>query len=195
MQDVIDPGGVVQSQVVQSADGGLRIVLNASQSDRTQSARFVSELFGSGVQHIAFTTDDIFAAAERFRASGLEPPADPGELLRRPGGAHPTSPPGEIERLTASNILYDREGGAEFFQFYTQDSRGQVLLRDRGAARLQGFWGAERPDPDRGPDPPRAPSGHPAPVSSGGPATSERTQCDAARHCELRTGLTADPPG
>jgi 4-hydroxyphenylpyruvate dioxygenase len=37
-QDIIDPGGVLQSQVVQTEDGRLRIVLNASQSERTQSA-------------------------------------------------------------------------------------------------------------------------------------------------------------
>ena len=49
----------MQSQVIESADGALRIVLNASQSQRTQSSRFLSELFGSGVQHIAFATDDI----------------------------------------------------------------------------------------------------------------------------------------
>ena len=60
-QDVLDPGGLVKSQVVQSADGALRIVLNASQSRHALSTRFLWEAFGSGVQHIAFATDDIFA--------------------------------------------------------------------------------------------------------------------------------------
>ena len=53
-QDVADPGGLVKSQVIESADGSLRLILNASQSPRTQSSRFLSEVFGSGVQHIAF---------------------------------------------------------------------------------------------------------------------------------------------
>ena len=52
-QDVLDPGGLVKSLVVQSPDGALRIALNASQSARTQSSRFLNEAFGSGVQHIA----------------------------------------------------------------------------------------------------------------------------------------------
>ena len=52
-QDVLDPGGVVKSQVMQASDGALRLVLNASQSNRTMSSRFLSEAFGSGVQHIA----------------------------------------------------------------------------------------------------------------------------------------------
>ena len=59
--DIRDPGGIVRSQVVETADGALRITMNASQSQRTQSSRFLNEYFGSGVQHIAFNTDDIVA--------------------------------------------------------------------------------------------------------------------------------------
>ena len=40
-QDVADPGGLVRSQVIESTDGSLRIILNASQSQRTQSSRFL----------------------------------------------------------------------------------------------------------------------------------------------------------
>src|SRR6185436_7828716 len=40
--DIADPGGLVKSQVVQSTDGSLRLVLNASQSSRTQASRFLS---------------------------------------------------------------------------------------------------------------------------------------------------------
>src|SRR5262249_3022307 len=68
VQDVLDPGGVVHSQVVEAGDGALRLVLNASQSQHTLSARFLNDLFGSGVQHIALATDDIFATVERVRA-------------------------------------------------------------------------------------------------------------------------------
>jgi 4-hydroxyphenylpyruvate dioxygenase len=65
-QDVIDPGGVVRSRAIESADGSLRLVLNASQSSRTQSSRFLSEAFGSGVQHIALASRDIMASVRRF---------------------------------------------------------------------------------------------------------------------------------
>ena len=84
LQTVIDPGGVVQSQVVETDDGSLRLVLNASQSRQTLSSRFLDELFGSGVQHIAFATDDIFRTVEQLRANGIELLPIPGELLRRP---------------------------------------------------------------------------------------------------------------
>src|SRR4051812_42348054 len=72
VQDVLDPGGVVQSQVVKTPDGALRLVLNASQSQRTLASRFLDELFGSGVQHIALATRDIFATVDKLRANGVE---------------------------------------------------------------------------------------------------------------------------
>ena len=69
-QDVADPGGLVKSQVIEADDGNLRIILNASQSHRTQSSRFLAEVFGSGVQHIAFATDDILATVARLKPTG-----------------------------------------------------------------------------------------------------------------------------
>jgi 4-hydroxyphenylpyruvate dioxygenase len=118
-QDVLDPGGLVKSQVVQSADGALRIVLNASQSGRTQSSRFLSEAFGSGVQHIAFGTDDLFATVARLEANGVK-------LLPIPENyyddleAKSDLPPDQLDRLKAHNMLYEREGTAEYLQIYTQ---------------------------------------------------------------------------
>ena len=67
--DVIDPGGIVHSQVVQTDDGALRIVLNASQSQQTLSSRFLTHFFGSGVQHVAFASDDIVKTIARLRAN------------------------------------------------------------------------------------------------------------------------------
>ena len=68
--DVADPRGLVQSQAIINIDQSLRFVLNGSVATRTLSARFISEFFGSGVQHIAFSCDDIFAAVSEMRARG-----------------------------------------------------------------------------------------------------------------------------
>ena len=70
--DVIDPAGIVESMALQDAGRTIRICLNASASDRTMSSRFLDEFFGAGVQHIAFATDDIFAAARGDARAGLE---------------------------------------------------------------------------------------------------------------------------
>jgi 4-hydroxyphenylpyruvate dioxygenase len=117
-QDVLDPGGLVKSQVLQSEDGALRFILNASQSVHTLSSRFLNEAFGSGVQHIAFASRDIFATARALVANGVELLAIPVNYyddLEAKTDLSPTA----IDELKALNILYESDGEAEYFQLYT----------------------------------------------------------------------------
>ena len=117
-EDVIDPGGLVRSQALQSPQGEFRLVLNASQSNRTLSSRFLSEFFGSGVQHMAFATQDIFATARALRDAGaavLPIPANYYDDL----AARFDLPPDMLADLRSNNILYDSDGVGEFLQLYT----------------------------------------------------------------------------
>jgi 4-hydroxyphenylpyruvate dioxygenase len=143
-QDVIDPGGLVKSQVVQSADGALRIALNASQSSRTLSSRFLSESFGSGVQHIAFATNDILATARSLAAKGVKllpiPPNYYDDLE-----AKTELPPAVIEELRRHDILYDREGGAEYLQAYTQTFEDRFFFEIVERRGYRGFGAANAP--------------------------------------------------
>jgi 4-hydroxyphenylpyruvate dioxygenase len=115
---VLDPGGIVKSQVLETSEGSLRLILNASQSGRTLASRFLTEMFGSGVQHIAFATSNVFRTAERLAARGMRP-------LRIPGNyyddleAKTDLTSDEVDRLRAHNILYERDGNGEYFQIYT----------------------------------------------------------------------------
>jgi 4-hydroxyphenylpyruvate dioxygenase len=119
MLDIADPGGLVASQVIQDAGGALRIVLNGSQSQRTQSARFLSEFFGSGVQHIAFASEDLVASVDRLVAGGVK-------LLPIPENyyddleARLDLAPERLDALRARNILYDRDEAGEYLQAYSQ---------------------------------------------------------------------------
>ena len=116
--DVPDPAGLVRSQVVQNRAGSLRIALNGSQSQRTLSGRFINEFFGSGVQHIAFTTNDISHAAVVMKAAGVEflpIPANYYDDLQAKFGLSDE----ERESLFARGILYDRDQGGEYRQLYT----------------------------------------------------------------------------
>jgi 4-hydroxyphenylpyruvate dioxygenase len=123
VQDVLDPGGIVQSQAVESAGGTVRLVLNSSQARQTLASRFVDDFFGSGVQQIALACDDIFATVARVHANGVE-------LLPIPANyyddlaARTDLDTGQIDRLRAGNILYDRDGAAEFFHAYTRTLQG-----------------------------------------------------------------------
>lgn len=117
--DVIDPAGVVESMALHTADRTLRVCLNASASERTQSSRFLDEFFGAGTQHMAFLTDDIFAAAEAVAAAGLETLPIPDNYyddLEARLGLEPEF----VDRLRESGILYDEDEGGRFFQIYTR---------------------------------------------------------------------------
>jgi 4-hydroxyphenylpyruvate dioxygenase len=143
-QAVIDPGGVVQSQVVEAADGAVRIVLNASQSQQTQASRFLSDFFGSGVQHIALATDDVFATLARLKANGLA-------LLPIPENyyddleARTDLSAEEIDRLREHSVLYDRAGDAEFFQVYTTTLEGGFFFEIVERRRYSGFGAVNAP--------------------------------------------------
>ena len=119
VRDVLDPGGLVKSQVLQTAGGELRIVLNASLSKRALSSRFLSEAFGSGVQHIAFATSDILATAQRLKANRLGVLAVPDNYYDDLEGTTDLSAP-QIAALKANNVLYDRDETGEYLQMYTQ---------------------------------------------------------------------------
>ncbi len=118
MVDVIDPAGVVRSQAIENRDGSLRITLNGAENRKTLAGRFIAESFGSAVQHIAFSTADIFATAAALRDNGYSPlPISPNyyDDLEARFGLEPAF----LDRLRAGNILYDRDEAGEYFQLYS----------------------------------------------------------------------------
>ena len=117
--EIADPLGIVHSQAVESVGGGLRITLNGSAAAQTLSSRFLQHYMGAGVQHIAFSCDDIFAASAAMARGGLdvlEIPRNYYDDLAARFGLDDAL----IERMAAGNILYDRQGDAEYFQFYSR---------------------------------------------------------------------------
>ncbi|HKY94365.1 MAG TPA: 3-keto-5-aminohexanoate cleavage protein, partial [Kiloniellales bacterium] len=118
LQEIADPGGLIRSQVVETADGAVRIALNASESSRTLPGRFLSEFFGAGVQHIAFASTDIFASAAQIETAGvarLPVPENYYDDLEARFGL----PLAFVDRLRAHALLYDRDEGGEYLQLYT----------------------------------------------------------------------------
>ncbi len=144
VQTVIDPGGVVQSQAIETQDGSLRLILNASQSQRTMSSRFLSELFGSGIQHIALSTDDIFATVERLKANGIDLLPIPDNYyddleVRTDLSAQ------DVDRLRKASVLYDREGEAEYFQIYTKTLGGGFFFEIVERRSYKGYGAVNAP--------------------------------------------------
>jgi 4-hydroxyphenylpyruvate dioxygenase len=144
VQTVIDPGGVVQSQAIETHDGSLRLILNASQSQRTLSSRFLNELFGSGVQHIALVTDDIFRTVQSLKENGVD-------LLPIPENYYDDLEVridlsvDDVERLRQANILYDREEENEYFQVYTKTLVGGFFFEIVERRNYKGYGAANAP--------------------------------------------------
>jgi 4-hydroxyphenylpyruvate dioxygenase len=141
-QAVMDPGGVVQSQVIESglqpgADG-LRLVLNGSQSAQTLTARFVLEVFGSGVQHIALSTADLRATLAQLRAAGVPMLAIP-ENYYDDLEARTALSADEIDELKTLDILYDADAHGSFLHAYTQILDGGFFFEFVERRGYQGY--------------------------------------------------------
>ncbi len=125
--EIADTLGLVQSQAVESPDKAFRITLNGSMGAQTLSSRFIQSYMGAGVQHIALACDDVFAAAEAAQAAGLDMlPISRNyydDLESRFG-----LDAALIEQMAALNILYDKDGEAEYFQFYSRAFAKRVFF-------------------------------------------------------------------
>ncbi|MGC2085269.1 MAG: VOC family protein, partial [Bradyrhizobium sp.] len=139
--EIADIRGLVASQALINADRSLRIILNGSTATRTQSARFINEFFGSGVQHIAFACTDIFATVAEMRARGagfLDIPDNYYDDLEAKYDLDPAT----LASLRANRILYDREGDGEFFQVYTHVFEERFFFEIVERRNYQGFGAA-----------------------------------------------------
>ncbi|MEO9337674.1 TIM barrel protein [Mesorhizobium sp. SB112] len=142
--DVADPGGLVRSQVLKSNDAALRLVLNASQSDRTLSSQFISQFVGPGVHHIAFSTDDMFATMEKLVAAGTRILPIPGNYYDDLEAKFDIDP-ALLDRMRAAHILYDRDESGEYFQIYLPPVAGGFFVEIVQRRAYSGLGAANAP--------------------------------------------------
>lgn len=140
MVDVVDPAGLVRSQVIEDAAGRLRLTLNGAENHRTLAGRFIARSFGSSVQHLALATDDIVATARALRDLGFRPLEISrnyyDDLAARLG-----LEAAFVAELRAFHLLYDRDEAGEYFQLYSHthgDGFFFEIVERRGAYRGYG---------------------------------------------------------
>lgn len=123
-----DPYGLVRSRSLRSRDGSVRIVLNASADRHTSVVESLSKYHGSGLNHVAFATRDIFATVAALRTQGvplLRIPRNYYDDLQARFGFDDT----QIERMCEGGILYDRDpDGGEFLHVYTEQFNERFFL-------------------------------------------------------------------
>ncbi|KQM87166.1 4-hydroxyphenylpyruvate dioxygenase [Sphingomonas sp. Leaf23] len=117
------------SQAMIAPDKAIRIPLNESQDDKSQIEEFIRDYNGEGIQHLAFTTDDIFETVEKLRARGVklqDTIETYYELVdkRVPGHGE------DLERLKRNRILIDGNVGDEglLLQIFTEPIFGPIFF-------------------------------------------------------------------
>ncbi|MEU7846050.1 4-hydroxyphenylpyruvate dioxygenase [Micromonospora parva] len=110
----------MDSQVVRDATGSPTLVIAESDPERpaAQVETFVRLHGGAGVQHVAFSVDDLAKSARALRASGVEflqAPAQYYETLETRIGQIED----DIEDLRALNILVDRDHDGQLLQIFS----------------------------------------------------------------------------
>ncbi len=142
--DLPDPYGLVRSRAMRSSNGLIRFPLNISLSRNTATARSVSAYSGTGVQHIALASDDIFAAAAALRERGAAILAIPANYYDDLAAKHGLDDE-LLTRLASANILYDRDGEGEFFQLYTENFEDRFAFEIVERRNYDGYGAVNAP--------------------------------------------------
>lgn len=131
------------SRAMSAPDGKVRIPLNEEAGGNGQIEEFLMAYNGEGIQHIAFSCDDLPACYDRLKAKGLEfmtpPPATYYEMLseRLPGHGEP------VEALKSRGILLDgsTEAGDPrlLLQIFSQNLVGPIFFEFIQRKRDEGF--------------------------------------------------------
>jgi 4-hydroxyphenylpyruvate dioxygenase len=117
--ELADPHGAFYSRVIGSEDKSLRIPMNIGDGGSTAVSRFIDRFGGSGVQQLAFATNDLFAFVEQARAAGIQFLPIP-ENYYEDLEARYDLPEEKLAKMRELGILYDKSKEGEFFHIYTR---------------------------------------------------------------------------
>jgi 4-hydroxyphenylpyruvate dioxygenase len=120
----------LKSRAMTSPCGKIRIPINESADDKSQIAEYLDAYRGEGIQHVALSCDDIYAAVEALRDAGVAflvtPPAYFEAIEARvPGHGE------DLDRLTRDMILIDgapRDGEGLLLQIFTENVIGPIFF-------------------------------------------------------------------
>ena len=118
------------SRAMTAPDDKIKIPLNESQDDYSQIAEFLKEYKGEGIQHLALSTDDIFATVDTLRANGIKFQESPDTYYdmidqRLPGHDH------DVKAMRERRILIDgspETGEGLLLQIFTENMIGPIFF-------------------------------------------------------------------
>jgi 4-hydroxyphenylpyruvate dioxygenase len=133
----------LRSRAMTAPDGKIRIPLNEEAGGEGQIEEYLMQYNGEGIQHIAFSCDDLPACWDRLKALGMPfmspPPATYYEMLedRLPGHGEP------VEELQSRGILLDgstRDGSPRLLlQIFSETLIGPIFFEFIERKEDEGF--------------------------------------------------------
>jgi 4-hydroxyphenylpyruvate dioxygenase len=128
------------SRAMTAPCGKIRIPINESADDHSQIEEFIRDYHGEGIQHIALSTEDIYATVRQLRANGVDFLPTPGTYYdkldgRVAGHGEPT------ERLRELSILLDGAPSDDgiLLQIFTHTVIGPIFFEIIQRKGNQGF--------------------------------------------------------
>jgi 4-hydroxyphenylpyruvate dioxygenase len=128
------------SRAMTAPCGKIRIPINESADDRSQIEEFIREYHGEGIQHIALSSDDVYASVRQLRARGVSFMATPDSYYNKleqrvPGHGEPT------EQLRELGILLDGAPSDDgiLLQIFTHTVIGPIFFEIIQRKGNQGF--------------------------------------------------------
>jgi len=124
----------LKSRAMTSPDGNIRIPINESADDKSQIEEYLREYKGEGIQHIALSTDDIYATVEQLRANGVTlmapPPATYYEALdqRLPNHGEDVAKLEGLGLLLDGSPTHDGQSGGLLLQIFTETMVGPIFF-------------------------------------------------------------------
>jgi 4-hydroxyphenylpyruvate dioxygenase len=138
-EDVATEHTGMKSRVMQSANRAARLVFMepVRGARESQIAAYLRHHGGPGVQHVAFHTGDILAASHKLRARDVPFLHIPNTYYRQLE-ARVGQIPYQLDQLSESNVLIDREGEGLLLQAFTRPIYARPtffceLIQRRGA--------------------------------------------------------------
>ena len=143
--DVVDPDGIIKSQVLSDGQGRLRFTLNGSDASNTRASQFLNDSPGANVQHIAFSVDDMFEIARNIEQAGLPILSQTDNYYDDIQAKFGLEAP-FCQSLKQHHILYDEDEYGQFLHLYChlQDT-GLFFEFVQRKAGYTGFGAANAP--------------------------------------------------
>ncbi len=118
----------LRSKAMTSPCGKIRIPINESADDSSQIQEYLDAYRGEGIQHIALSTNDIYATVDTLRRQGvsfLDTPDTYYDMVDQRLPAHGE----DVERLRRNRILIDGSpGGGLLLQIFTKTAIGPIFF-------------------------------------------------------------------